>query len=342
MKNIARYLLAGVLVTTFSQVACKKKEDEGWYAAYLIINSSSCQLDSKNEFNGTLRVEVEAEEKRFPFRERGSRKFKFDRSNDLDPGLGVKFAIQLPDRKYAYWMSTNWSTPSCDSCSICDDKCGNSGSHIFSSRDRQIYTESHADENEVSVFLTDKGPEEICICEYLACRTGDNSGGASSTGGSSAGGASGGGSAGGVGGSSDGGSPGDAGSGGESASGGSGSGGDTGAGGAIDSGGESGAGGSVSVDPLCGQGMDVVGQYATWCGKVNVHQTDDGTWVSDSDCTSGCNINTVSYCQKFWPTSTTQVALEKPSSDNKVFEDWGCSSGFASPGQAQYACCAPR
>lgn len=330
MKNIGRYLFAGVMITTLSQIACKKDEDVDWSAAYLIINSSPCELDSKNEFNGKLQVKVEAEDKHMPFRERGSESFTFDRSHDLDPGLGVKFPIQLPEKKYAYTLSTTWSTPRCESCSACNAKCDNGPSHMFATT--MSYTRNHPDENEITMFLTEQDPADICLCDDFACRTGGDTGGVSSTGGSSAGGTSGGSSAGGEGGRSDGGSTSEGGNGGQSESGGAASGG----------GGEAGAGGSVSVDPICGEDMVVVGQYATWCGLVNEHQTDDGTWVPDSDCSSGCYSNTVSYCQKFWPTSTTQVQLETPSSDIKVFKDAGCRNAYSGTGLAQYACCAPR
>jgi hypothetical protein len=96
----------------------------------------------------------------------------------------------------------------------------------------------------------------------------------------------------------------------------------------------------VSVDPVCGEGYALVVQYATWCGKVNVHSEGDA-WVTDSDCTSGCNINTVDYCQKFWPEADAQVTVEPVPGELKTFKDAGCGGGYDHEGFAQYACCAP-
>ena len=90
----------------------------------------------------------------------------------------------------------------------------------------------------------------------------------------------------------------------------------------------------------CPAGTDLVGQYATWCGKVNVH-TQGSSWVPDSDCSSGCNINTVNYCKRFWPGATVQQVLPAPSSDTKPFQTAGCNRSYPAVGQAQYACCAP-
>jgi hypothetical protein len=92
---------------------------------------------------------------------------------------------------------------------------------------------------------------------------------------------------------------------------------------------------------VCPSGTGLVGQYATWCGKVNLHTQGSG-WASDSDCTSGCNINTVSYCQKFWPGATTQQLFSVTPSDTKIWQDAGCSGGYPRVAQQQYACCVPQ
>ena len=99
---------------------------------------------------------------------------------------------------------------------------------------------------------------------------------------------------------------------------------------------------SAAVPPAaaCPAGTNLLGQYATWCGKVNVH-TQGTAWVSDSDCSSGCNIHTVNYCQKFWPGATVQQVLPAPTSDLKPFKTGGCANTYPSIGHAQYACCAP-
>lgn len=125
-----------------------------------------------------------------------------------------------------------------------------------------------------------------------------------------------------------------------------------GAGGAA-AGGEGGGGGAGGeapfVDPVCGVNMVQVGEYSLWCGKVNMHKDSEGIWVADADCSSGCNVTGVNYCKKFYPTTTTFVAVAQLG-----FKDWknggfangqngACSEsvddGVGISGQA--ACCAP-
>jgi hypothetical protein len=126
-----------------------------------------------------------------------------------------------------------------------------------------------------------------------------------------------------------------------------------GAGGADSPGGAGGAGGaggeSGVIDPVCGLNMVQVGAYSLWCGKVNEHLDAEGLWQPDADCTSGCNITGVSYCQKFYPNATAVVAV--PQLDTKDWKNAGFISGQAGacndsapdgPGiSGQAACCAP-
>lgn len=96
----------------------------------------------------------------------------------------------------------------------------------------------------------------------------------------------------------------------------------------------------------CGAGSIQLGEYATWFGKVNLHRVTGGSWLVDDDCTSGANINTVTYCQKFWPTTTRQFQLAAPTSDLKPFTSGGgvapaCGGIAPYAGQAQFACCTP-
>ena len=51
----------------------------------------------------------------------------------------------------------------------------------------------------------------------------------------------------------------------------------------------------------------VLGKISYWSGKVNQHTDASGTWATDSDGSSGANINTLAYCKKFYP-GTTSVA----------------------------------
>lgn len=92
--------------------------------------------------------------------------------------------------------------------------------------------------------------------------------------------------------------------------------------------------------PICPEGQRLVGRFATQCGMVNVHADPDGPFSVDDDCASGCNINDVAYCQRFWPESVS-VAPMDVAPGNKPFTDAGCGMVFDVPGQAQYGCCAP-
>jgi hypothetical protein len=159
---------------------------------------------------------------------------------------------------------------------------------------------------------------------------GESAGGASSAGASSAGASSGG----------------DQGMGGEMASAGQSMGGAAGE----SAGGGGGAGGEAPfVDPVCGVNLVKVGEYSLWCGKVNEHTDAQGSWQPDPDCTSGCNVAGVAYCQKFYPSATTVVTVPQVG-----LKDWK-NAGFVS-GQSgecndsapdgvgisgQAACCAP-
>jgi hypothetical protein len=104
---------------------------------------------------------------------------------------------------------------------------------------------------------------------------------------------------------------------------------------------------SSTTSAACGAGFVQIGEYATWYGKVNVHRAGaSGTWTVDTDCTSGADVNTVAYCQKFWPTTTKQAQLAAVTADNKPFTSGGgaspaCGGVAPYPGQNQFACCAP-
>lgn len=69
----------------------------------------------------------------------------------------------------------------------------------------------------------------------------------------------------------------------------------------------------------------VLGRFARYCGKVNIHQSPNGAWTPDSDCTSGCNIGDLSYCQKFWPSSTGIRQVSISSKPNDVWRNAGCA-----------------
>jgi hypothetical protein len=107
-----------------------------------------------------------------------------------------------------------------------------------------------------------------------------------------------------------------------------------------------GAGGETSappIDPICGPNMAQVGAYSLWCGKVNMHKNAQGDWTHDADCSSGCNIKGVGYCQKFYPNTTTVVAVDQTASVVKDWKNAGCDDSYPDgkgiSGEA--VCCAP-
>ena len=101
-----------------------------------------------------------------------------------------------------------------------------------------------------------------------------------------------------------------------------------------------------SVQGACAMGQKEVGQYGTWGGKVNVHKPTGGVWSVDSDCSSGAGINTVVYCQKFWPNTAVQVHLPMVTPELKPFTRGGgtapaCGGIEPLAGIDQFVCCAP-
>jgi hypothetical protein len=83
----------------------------------------------------------------------------------------------------------------------------------------------------------------------------------------------------------------------------------------------------------------VFGRISTWCGKVNVHAPLGGGWESDSDCVSGCNLDPLEYCQKFWP--DTGFVIEAFPSDKPVglWNNRGCVTVFDNyVGDTEFLC----
>jgi hypothetical protein len=91
----------------------------------------------------------------------------------------------------------------------------------------------------------------------------------------------------------------------------------------------------------CPEDTVLVGQFATWCGKVNVY-TDPktGSWMIDKNCNSGCNSAGVKYCNKYYPSAKKVVQIDV-SEEKKPFMTAGCKIEYPHKGQNQFACCAP-
>jgi hypothetical protein len=92
---------------------------------------------------------------------------------------------------------------------------------------------------------------------------------------------------------------------------------------------------------VCPDGMENLGEFAIWCGKVNVHNDPDtGMWMKDDDCKSGCNDKDVAYCQKYWPGAMQSVEINVTPVP-KPFHNAGCQVEYLNPGKKQFACCGP-
>ncbi|MEQ9501685.1 MAG: LamG-like jellyroll fold domain-containing protein [Deltaproteobacteria bacterium] len=99
--------------------------------------------------------------------------------------------------------------------------------------------------------------------------------------------------------------------------------------------------GTNNVKMGCGVGYTEVGRFSTWWGKVNTHRDLGGPWEVDSDCTSGANLDDVTYCQKFWPTSTHLYRTER-SPHLKPFATAYCGGTYPHVGQREFVCCEPE
>jgi hypothetical protein len=90
---------------------------------------------------------------------------------------------------------------------------------------------------------------------------------------------------------------------------------------------------------VCPDGLELLGEFATWCGKVNVH-TDalTGVWMPDEKCTAGCNVGGVAYCQELYA-GAAEIVEVPPSPEMKPFMTAGCQEEYPNQGKNQYACC---
>jgi len=86
---------------------------------------------------------------------------------------------------------------------------------------------------------------------------------------------------------------------------------------------------TVRVSPI------TLGQIAQWSGKVNLHRDPNGQWATDPDGSSGANIAPLTYCQKFFPQSTS--ATSAGSMYISGWRNYGNSGSFNGTGTA-YNC----
>ncbi|VVB57748.1 Uncharacterised protein [Candidatus Anstonella stagnisolia] len=79
-----------------------------------------------------------------------------------------------------------------------------------------------------------------------------------------------------------------------------------------------------------------LGYISYWYGKVNMHRERYGSWQTDSDRTSGADINQLTYCQKFFPGS---IGVNETS--REYISSWKDVNGTSYSGYGiTYACLA--
>ena len=80
-----------------------------------------------------------------------------------------------------------------------------------------------------------------------------------------------------------------------------------------------------------------IGYFTRWCGKVNMFWSWNlSSWQSDPDCTTGCNVDPVAYCQKFFP--STNYAAQIFSSMKTGWMNQGCVSANAAATGEEWVC----
>jgi hypothetical protein len=87
------------------------------------------------------------------------------------------------------------------------------------------------------------------------------------------------------------------------------------------------------------QATVVAGRISYWQGKVNVH-TDPTTsiWTSDADCTSGAEINKLTYCKKFYPNTISVTSVPLSKKPPMLWNTAGCGQQYTSDGVEEFTC----
>ncbi len=71
----------------------------------------------------------------------------------------------------------------------------------------------------------------------------------------------------------------------------------------------------------------VLGRFATWCGKLNVYrESPTQNWDVHRDCSSGCDVDRLAYCQKLWPRTTKVRRVDVSGKPNYTWRNAGCTS----------------
>ncbi|MFY1829607.1 hypothetical protein ACN47A_27075 [Myxococcus fulvus] len=82
-----------------------------------------------------------------------------------------------------------------------------------------------------------------------------------------------------------------------------------------------------------------LGRISTWWGKVNLHKSPGGSWLTDPDCSTGANVYDVNYCRKFWPTATSVTEVAVTPKPANVWRTGGCGAEASDyDGDKEYVC----
>ena len=87
-----------------------------------------------------------------------------------------------------------------------------------------------------------------------------------------------------------------------------------------------------------GMALDSPPRISYWWGKVNAHRDSGGTWTKDADCTSGASINPLTYCKKFYPSTTSVTSVALSAKPALLWNTAGCGQQYTSSGVQEWTC----
>jgi len=95
----------------------------------------------------------------------------------------------------------------------------------------------------------------------------------------------------------------------------------------------------VGVDgPTDAPAVAELGRISYWAGKVNIHRPFGGEWAWDPDCSSGSTIVVLTYCQKWFPMTTTVTQVTLTLKTTPLWQNAGCGAVYVYDGQKEYTC----
>lgn len=81
-----------------------------------------------------------------------------------------------------------------------------------------------------------------------------------------------------------------------------------------------------------------LGRISYWSGKVNTHKSPGGSWVTDGDCQSGALVDPLTYCKKFWPSTTSAVPVSVTAKTGNIWFNAGCGLSYPGNGLQEWVC----